>query len=67
MHLAMKALRLTPESFWSLAPNVQVSIFCSLVSAEAGGANSSSGSRLMTLRIRSIGIAPLRIRKAGER
>ena len=36
MHFDMKALRAAPVSFWSSAPNLQVSIFCFDVAAKAG-------------------------------
>src|SRR5674476_1255938 len=59
LQLAMKAVRLAPSSFWSSVPNLQVSIFCALVSAEAGLASSRRGSRPMMAMVRSMVISPL--------
>ena len=60
IHFLMNALRLAPSSFWSSAPNLQVSIFCALVgAAEAGLASKRRGSRPMTAMVRSMVIAPL--------
>src|SRR6185437_2085650 len=64
MHLAMNALRLAPANFWSSAPNLQVSIFCALVTADAGLASRRKGRRLMAPKVRNIDMAPLRIAKS---
>src|SRR5665213_3197555 len=66
MHFLMKSSRFLPSRLSCSAPNLQVSIFCSLVAAEAGAATSTAGRRLMIARLMSvigrIGVAPFRVR-----
>ncbi len=56
--LGHERLALGASSFWSSAPNLHVSIFCALVSADAGVAISRRGSRAMMAMVRSMGMAP---------
>src|SRR5665647_1179430 len=64
MQRLMKSSRFVPSSLSLSAPNLQVSIFCSLVAADAGVATSRAGSRQIRLKVFSIGIAPLAVRRA---
>src|SRR3954464_13833425 len=52
MHFLIKASRALPSILSASAPTLQVSIFCSLVAAEAGTAMSSSGRTAAMARVR---------------